>query len=104
MTAALAELHSVDVIHADIKPDNILLSGHSPPLVRLADFGLSKRRPDMIGLSISCSMLHATSHFRGTSLYAAPEMLKYHLLEDIDSDDEDANRCACPFLKASLND
>ena len=37
----LSELHSAGIIHADIKPENILLSNDDPPHIRLADFGLS---------------------------------------------------------------
>ena len=87
------ELHSVGVVHGDIKPANILLSGHSPPLVRLADFGLSARRAEAVDRTIGRSSLQATSHFRGTSIYAAPEMLQIHL-EDSDSDEEGGGKGA----------
>lgn len=68
----LAELHSVGVVHGDIKPDNILLSNDSPPIVRLADFGLASLRDSSI---IGQSTLVETSHQRGTPIYCAPEML-----------------------------
>ena len=37
----LSELHAVGIVHGDLKPENVLLGGHSPPEIRLADFGLS---------------------------------------------------------------
>jgi serine/threonine protein kinase len=68
----LAELHSVGIVHGDIKPANILLSRHHPPLVRLADFGSS---------AISCfsgnTTMHRTSHIHGTAPYKAPEMFRF---------------------------
>lgn len=37
----VAELHDVGIVQGDLKPGNILLSEHTPPLVRLGDFGLA---------------------------------------------------------------
>ena len=76
------------MVHGDIKPANILLSGDSPAKVRLADFGLSEWRTAGLGRTVGRSSLQMTGHFRGTSIYAAPEMLQ-RFLDDSDSDEED---------------
>jgi serine/threonine protein kinase len=68
----IAELHAAGVIHADIKPDNVLLSSHDPPEIRLADFGLAIMRQ---GVNMALSSMMQTSHARGTPIYSAPEML-----------------------------
>ncbi len=65
---ALAFLHERGVVHADIKPSNILLDGSalaSDPhkAARLADFGLAARMTDP-----------RASASRGTFPYAAPEV------------------------------
>jgi len=44
VAGGLAYLHASSVIHADIKPDNVLLSATSPPVAKLADFGSSVQR------------------------------------------------------------
>ena len=44
VASGLAYLHSCCVIHADIKPDNVLLSASTPPVAKLADFGGSVLR------------------------------------------------------------
>ncbi len=72
ITRGLAELHSVGIVHADIKPDNVLLSFDDPPKVRLADFGLSHIAQE---ISLSQTTLTQTSHGRGSPIYCAPELL-----------------------------
>ncbi|XP_065125129.1 serine/threonine-protein kinase 35 [Paramisgurnus dabryanus] len=43
LTSAVAFLHKNNVVHRDLKPDNILISQKSGnPIVKVADFGLSK--------------------------------------------------------------
>ena len=71
----LAALHSANVVHADLKPANVLLSGHSPPEVRLSDFGLSTFRET----TVSSNSLERTDSKRDTLKYCAPEM---HDMED----------------------
>jgi serine/threonine protein kinase len=51
----LTELHTIGVIHADIKPDNVLLSSDCPPEIRLADFGLAVLRQQDAGMNMSIS-------------------------------------------------
>jgi len=72
ISRGLAALHSAGVVHADLKPANVLLSGHSPPEVRLSDFGLSKQYEDVDSLG---SSLFETYSKRGTIVYCAPEMM-----------------------------
>lgn len=72
---ALADLHAAGIVHADIKPANILLSGDEPPAVRLADFGLSIIHARNIHSSVMKSTLAMTTQTQGTPVYYAPEML-----------------------------
>lgn len=61
---ALEYIHSQGVLHRDVKPANILLTLSAPPVLKLADFGISK-------------ILQATGHAQsivGTQYYFSPEL------------------------------
>ncbi len=70
MANGLAYIHSKDIVHRDIKPDNVLIS--SSFALKISDFGVSK--PTQPTGSFS-----TTSGAKGTRIYYAPEYLR---LED----------------------
>lgn len=64
---AILHAHELNMIHRDIKPDNILLT--SKGVVKVADFGLAKLLDDDVSMTQSGTGL-------GTPLYMAPEQAR----------------------------
>ena len=64
---ALRHAHSENMVHRDIKPDNILLT--SSGVVKVADFGLAKVMDEDVSMTQSGQGL-------GTPLYMAPEQAR----------------------------
>ncbi|PIL30297.1 transporter [Ganoderma sinense ZZ0214-1] len=62
---ALIYIHSMGVVHRDLKPENVLLTQDSPPVVKVADFGLAK-------VMDSLSIMHTKC---GTPGFVAPEIM-----------------------------
>ncbi|KAI9088052.1 hypothetical protein K1719_030029 [Acacia pycnantha] len=67
---ALAYLHASDIIHRDVKTNNILLDDHF--VVKVADFGLSRLFPDHVS--------HVSTAPQGTPGYVDPEYYECYQL------------------------
>ncbi|KAH8727324.1 kinase-like domain-containing protein [Phaeosphaeriaceae sp. PMI808] len=67
LASGLAYIHSLDVLHRDIKPDNIVYCSINPVHAVIIDFGCSVPTPK------------STRHDRGTITYLAPEVMKIKL-------------------------
>ncbi|MFJ4320436.1 WD40 repeat domain-containing serine/threonine protein kinase [Streptomyces lavendulae] len=68
---ALAHAHAAGVVHRDLKPDNVLLSGNRTVI---ADFGIARILDDL-------SQLTSTHAVIGTPHYMAPEQLEGRQVE-----------------------
>ncbi len=64
---ALQQAHSQNIVHRDIKPDNILVTKNG--IVKVADFGLAKALGEDVSMTQSGTGL-------GTPLYMAPEQAR----------------------------
>lgn len=82
---AVAAAHAVGVLHKDLKPANVLVSGkNQQPDVRLTDFGsgilLEPERLAELGITRHGMTVESGSNgqFSGTPLYIAPEHFEGH--------------------------
>jgi len=74
--SGLYGLHAVGMVHGDLKPENVLLSGTADaPAVRLADFGLAIIKSSASRQS-RISTIAMAEEKRGTWPYMAPEMYR----------------------------
>jgi serine/threonine protein kinase/alpha-tubulin suppressor-like RCC1 family protein len=64
---ALKYIHEQKIIHRDMKPANILLTGQNGRFLKIADFGISKLSAATMAMSIV-----------GTPYYLAPELCEGH--------------------------
>lgn len=65
IASAMSFLHSNNILHRDLKPDNILMDDDLYP--KIADFGLSKiNEPNFINTTINT--------IKGTPIYISPEI------------------------------
>ncbi|KAJ7634797.1 Pkinase-domain-containing protein [Roridomyces roridus] len=61
----LSYAHTFSIIHRDLKPENILIASLSPPLIKIADWGMATFAPPTLQLETSCGSPH----------YASPEIV-----------------------------
>lgn len=57
--------HTFSISHRDLKPENILIQSLTPPLIKIADWGMATFAPPSIYLETSCGSPH----------YASPEII-----------------------------
>lgn len=73
VASGLAYLHENDIVHRDIKPDNVLIDNHGNFLI--TDFGISKKMRSTLRRN-STRLQDSKDGFSGTIGYMGPEMFK----------------------------
>ena len=77
VSEALAVAHAAQIVHRDIKPDNVMVRPDG--YVKLLDFGLARVQPEMLGLQPTAHTTEA-GVLLGTLAYMAPEQARGELI------------------------
>ena len=94
--SGLEALHAAQVLHRDLKPDNVVIAPGEPEVVKLIDFGIAKPTGGGSG-----TRLTSTGSVVGTPAYMAPEQLLGYDL-DVRSDIYTAGMILFELLTGSL--
>ncbi len=84
LAKGLEHIHSKNLVHGDIKPENIMISATEPVLVKWSDFGLCKPVNQRGSFSLS--------GIKGTQYWMAPEILSLQEQYSSNKKDEDSNK------------
>ena len=71
---ALEDIHQLGVVHSDVKPENVLVTGTSHVVVTLIDFGVAKLPPS--ALTEEEPDVFSPFDGPGTAFYMSPEALQ----------------------------
>jgi len=74
MAEAIEAAHASAILHCDIKPENIMVTGQG--FVKVLDFGLARMMATPEGDGETLSLAGAAHAFAGTPGYIAPEVLR----------------------------
>lgn len=75
VASALDYIHRRHIVHRDLKPANVLLSTESPPVAKLADFGISALQAVEGDLEATAPVLTGVGTLLGTIDYFSPEQV-----------------------------